>query len=336
MYKCCMKFFTILFIFLSINLSSQDNYPNYSTEMFNKDTANIAMYAIDLPLEKKAELYAQAELWAIEGKFWATTNDEYLYFSRPDTIYKHNFDSKKKQKKRLKELKNEFLLAKKYILNYRFYAGWQVYYFFDINKDGKLDIIKVHNSCEEDSVEIGYPHVSCNFYTFYLSTPNKFYNKYESTGRINTIKELQNEFHFTKIAYDCCDQIGTYISKFHIPTSRSEIVYDYIFWGHFLPPDKYGNEYNGNYHLPKNLTVPKYNILCRDFQVNVGTLGPEWKATLMFKKNSIVRIFSIESDYYFIELKVKKEMNKYIRSDNIYVIMPCRKGEFETIAESIE
>lgn len=330
-----MKFFTTLFIFLGINIYSQTNYPNYTAEMFRMDTANIAKFAIDLPLEKKAELYALAELWSIEDKFLSTSEDDYIYISLPDTTYKHYYNSKKNQNKRFKELKKEFLLVKKYIPNYGFYVGWQVSYFFDINKDGKLDILKI-NRGDEDSLENHYPHLSNNSYTFYLSTQNKFFKKYYSQGRINDIKEIQNEFHFTKIGYDCCDQIVTSVCNFHIATNKNEIVYDYIFLGSFLPPDKYGNESNGNYHLPKNLITPKYNVLCRDFPVNVGTIGPEWHATLTFKKNSIVRIFSIESNYYFIELKVKKEMNKYIHNDNIYIIMPYRKDIFDTIAESFE
>lgn len=323
-----MKVFTLLLISISINLYSQNNYPIYTPEMFRSDTANIAKFAIDLPIEKKAELYALAELWAIE--------DSYSNHQRPDTIYKHDYETPKKQKKKLKELKKEFLLTKKHIYNYRFYGGWQLYYFFDINKDGKIDIIKVHRSCE-DSIEHGYPHVSCNFYTTYLSTQSKFYNKYSSTGRITVIKEIQNEYYFTTIGYDCCDQIGTDISIFHIPKNSHEYVYDYVFWGRFLAPNKNirYNRHTNDYVIPENLIEPKYYILCADIKINVGNID-EWDTFLTFKKNSVVRVFSNEKNFYFVELKVKKEMNKNISKDFIYVIKPYMKTEFETFAESLD
>lgn len=324
-----MKIFIILFIFLNINLYSQSNYPNYSLEMFSRDTANIAKYATDLSLEKKAELYALAELWAI--------TDGYSDPPKPDTIYKHDYNSKKKQRKRFKALKNEFLLSKKYIYDYSFYRGWQVSYFFDINKDGKLDILII-NKGEEDSLEIAYPHWMNNSYTFYLSTPNKFFNKFFYTGRINNIREIQNEFHFTTIVYDCCDQFGTDVRFFHIPIKKSELVSDYVFWGRFEPPIKNGR-YNisaNDYAIPENFIEPKYYILCEDIKINVGNISEEWNTFLTFKKNSVVRVFSEEKTFYFVELKVKKEMNKAITKDYIYVIIPYEKINFETFAESLE
>jgi hypothetical protein len=283
---------------------------------------------MDLPLEKKSELYALAELWAIE--------ESYSQATRPDTIYKHDCVTKKEQNKRLKELKKEFSLTKKHIYDYSFYRGWQLYYFFDINKDGKIDIIKVHRSCE-DSIEYGYPHVSCNFYTIYLSTQSKFYNKCSSTGRITAIKEIQNEYYFTTIGYDCCDQMGTDIGMFHISKNSHEYVYDYVFWGRFLPPYKnvHHNSHTNDYVFPENLIEPKYYILCADIQINVGFID-EWNTFLTFKKNSVVRVFSNEKNFYFVELKVKKEMNKNISKDYIYVIQPYMKTEFETFAESFD
>jgi hypothetical protein len=324
-----MKFFTILFISLNLNLYSQSNYPNYSTGMFSKDTANIAKFAIDLPLEKKAELYALAELWSIID--YSTRQDN------PDTIYKKGYNTKKEQKKRFNELKKEFLLAKKHIYDFGFNRGWQVYYFFDINKDGKIDILNIERN-SEDSIENGYPHVFDNHYTFYLSTQNKFYKKDYSAGRITSMTEIQNEYHFTRIGYNCCDQFGTYVCLFHIPIKRSELFYDCEFWGRFDPPIK-NDRYNisANYYtIPENFIEPKYYVLCKDIKINVGNIGVEWNTFLTFKKNTVVRVFSEEKNFYFVELKVKKEMNVAISEDYIYVIIPYSKTEFETFAESFE
>lgn len=318
-----MKFSIPLLLLYNFTLFSQSNLPNYSLEMFSKDTAVMSKYAINIPIEKKAELYALASYWKIEN--WGST---------PDTINWSHYYSRKYQKKEIKRLKKEYLDVKNKP------TDWKVCYFFDLNQDSKLDIIEISKR-GTDTTELWYPSLFDNHIRLFLSSRSKYYNFYYLPGRITSLTTIKNEFYFTTISLSCCDESEvTRITKLHIPKNASEPVYDIRFWANGdnrdLSYDNFG--YNLCCNFPKHFNTIKYYLLKEELSINSGVYGSHGQTMIKFPKHEIVRIISESENYYYIEFKVKspEEEKNWIFSDNTYMIRWLKKRDFEKIAVRLD
>ncbi len=312
--KTRMRFFTILLLLYSFTIFSQSNLPDYSPDMFRKDTAVISTYAVNLPVDKKAELYALASYWGI----MAGSNN------RPDTISKQSYYYYNK-KKEIQRFKKEYLDVKNKL------TDWKVYYFFDLNQDSKLDIIET-SRYSEDTTELWYPGLLDNHIRFFLSTTSNYYYILYLPGRITSLTRIKNEFHFMTISHSCCDEGDvTRISKFHIPTNSSKIVCDIGFWANGYNPEVSYNSYNRYAYFPKHFNTTKYYLLQEDLSINSGVYGSHGRMEIKFPKNEIARIISETENYYFIELKVLKDEDGYVY-EKLYMIRWLKKDYFEKMA----
>lgn len=294
--------------------------PDYSLEMFSKDTALISKYAVNLPIEKKAELYALASYWRIEN--WRI---------KPDTINKKHDYSRRSQKKEIQRFKKEYLDLKNKA------TDWTVYYFLDLNQDSKLDIIEISRN-SEDTTELWYPGTLNNHIRLFLSTKSNYYDFYALSGRITSLTTIKNEFHLTTISYTCCDEDVTYITKFHIPAKASKLGYDICFWANGYNPDlSYSNfSYNWYYNFPKHINAIQYYLLKEDLSINSGVFDYRGEKMMTFPKNEVVRVISESEHYYFMEFKMPKDKDGWFFSENIYVIRWIKKSDFEHMAVRLD
>jgi hypothetical protein len=318
-----MKFLIVLLFILNFKLFSQVGYPDYSAEIFGKDTVNLVMYSVDLTFKKKAELYAYAETWAIQKS---------LYGSNSDTIGKNR--SENAQKESCKIFKNQFLNSDPYLEKV-------VFYFMDLNQDNKLDIIKTYSDFSyrvgnRDSInklKLYYPSASDNNVTFFISTKDKFYNKYFLPGRLNSLGKLNNEFCFTCISYSCCDESVTRIDKFSLSAKTSEFKREYTIWADYNP------FYDHNINcFPKEFGKPKPYLLNEAIVQYTGVYHctEGGRMSLPFEKNSVIRVLSEEGDDYFVEFEVKKNTNECTILDNLYFLSCWKKADFQKIVRKAD
>lgn len=317
-----MKLSIPLLLLYNFSLFPQSNLPNYSLDMFSKDTAVISKYAVNIPVEKRAGLYALASYWRIEDRDG----------DRPDTISRNNHYSRNYRKKEIRESKKKYLNLKNKP------NDWTVYYFLDLNQDSKLDIIEI-SSWSEDTVELYYPGILDNHIMFFLSTESKYYNKIYLPGRITSLSNINNEFHFTTISHSCCDEADvTRITKLHIPAKSSGIKVDQRFWANGENPDicNYGLGYEVHFNFPKHFDSVKYYQLREEFGTTQRIYGSRGRMRITSPKHELARVICETKNYYFIELKALKDEDGNVYSNNIYILEWVKKSDFEKSAVRLD